>query len=90
VNAPTDKSGGFGRLAPPVDRIAEILEALFVKEPALTAALLDELGRADTAMLAKLFGWPPTPADTLPAYGPVRSTRRLQSCSWPPRRRLQR
>jgi hypothetical protein len=40
----------------PVERIAEILEALFLKEPGLTRELLEELGRADTATLAKLFG----------------------------------
>jgi hypothetical protein len=40
----------------PVERIAEILEAFFLKEPGLTSELLEELGRADTATLAKLFG----------------------------------
>jgi hypothetical protein len=40
----------------PVERIAEILEALFLKEPGLTRELLEELGRGDTATLAKLFG----------------------------------
>jgi hypothetical protein len=39
-----------------VERIAEILEALFLKESGLTRELLEELGRADTATLAKLFG----------------------------------
>jgi hypothetical protein len=37
-----------------VERIPEILEALFLNEPDLTKAQLAELGRADTATLAKL------------------------------------
>ena len=45
---------------PPVEAIAEILEALFVKEPELVTALLAELNRSDTATLAKLFGSPET------------------------------
>jgi hypothetical protein len=38
----------------PVERFPEILEALFLNEPNLTKAELAELGRADTATLAKL------------------------------------
>lgn len=49
---------------PPVERIAEILEALFVKEPELTKALLEALGRADTATISKLFG-APVPASVM-------------------------
>jgi hypothetical protein len=37
-------------------QIAQPCEALFLKEPGLTSELLEELGRADTATLAKLFG----------------------------------
>jgi len=39
-----------------VEAIAELLEALFLKEPDLVTALLGELHRADIATLAKLFG----------------------------------
>jgi hypothetical protein len=34
---------------------------------------LGKLGRCDPAMLVRLFGSLSTPADTLPAYGPVRA-----------------
>jgi hypothetical protein len=57
----------------PIERIAEIFEALFLRERELTAELLVELGRADTATLAKLFGVsaPPSaeqpPIELLPA-----------------------
>jgi hypothetical protein len=39
----------------------EILEALFLEQPALTKALLDELNRADTGPLATRFGSPSAP-----------------------------
>src|SRR5262249_37402975 len=47
----------------PIERIAEILEVLFLRERELTAELLVELGRADTATLAKLFGSPSAAAE---------------------------
>lgn len=34
-------------MRPPIERIPEILEALFLKEPALATELLEVLGRAD-------------------------------------------
>jgi len=43
---------------PPVEAIAEVLKALFLKGTELTTALLEALGRADTATLAKLFDSP--------------------------------
>jgi hypothetical protein len=54
-----------------VERIADILEMLFLRERELTAELLVELGRADTVTLAKLFGSPSTPASTSVPGGQV-------------------
>ena len=48
----------------PIEQIAELLEALFVKQPDLVTALLEALGRADTATLARLFRSPSVPAES--------------------------
>jgi hypothetical protein len=56
-------------LLAPIERVAEILEQLFLKESELVTALPAEPGRCDTSGLAKLFAPPPPPADTSVAYG---------------------
>jgi hypothetical protein len=53
----------------PVERIAELVEAIFAKEQALVTELLTELGRCGVADLRTLFG-PWTPADTPATNGP--------------------
>jgi hypothetical protein len=45
-----------GQPSSPVERIPEILEALFLNEPKLTKAVLAELDRADTATLVESVG----------------------------------
>jgi hypothetical protein len=41
-------SAACARINSPIERVAEIFEAPFLKEPGLTRELLDEAGRADT------------------------------------------
>jgi hypothetical protein len=74
--------------APPplalVERVVQTFERFFLHEPELTAELLGELARRDTADLVKLFGSPwrrhdrtspavadVSMADTLPADQPA-------------------
>jgi hypothetical protein len=50
----------------PVERVAMLLEQLFIVQPGPVADLLDELRRCDTQQLARLFSPPSTRADTHP------------------------
>jgi hypothetical protein len=50
----------------PVERVAMLLEQLFIVQPGPVADLLDELRRCDTEQLARLFSPPSTRADTHP------------------------
>jgi len=59
----------------PVERIAELFEMLYLREPGFTSELLQQLGNCSCADLVKLFGVPsqatsptygPSPADTAP------------------------
>jgi hypothetical protein len=40
----------------PIERVAEILESLWAKEPDLVSELVTELGRCDPTTMARLFG----------------------------------
>jgi hypothetical protein len=42
----------------PLERIAELIEMLYLREPGFTGELLGELARCDTADLVKQFGSP--------------------------------
>jgi hypothetical protein len=57
VSAPATEPGARS----PIEKVAEIFEALFAKVPEPTAELLGALGRCNTSALAKLFDSPSTP-----------------------------
>jgi hypothetical protein len=42
----------------PVERIAKLIEILYLREPGFTGELLGELGKCDAADLVRLFGSP--------------------------------
>jgi hypothetical protein len=73
----------WGRINPPPlsppERIAEILERLFLEDARLTSKLLQELGRCTTKELAKLFGC----KDASPARGVMTTPLDQAPGEWP-------
>jgi hypothetical protein len=65
---------------PPVERVPEILEALFNLERDLTGELIAQLARCSTDDIAKLFGCTPSTPPVTPAI--ASATEELEGPAW--------